>query len=90
MGKRVPQVSLAEVAGVREVHRELFGECDAAAQPGTATGTRGDYWTTYALVPDILHGLARQLLAILQSDGRWSRVIGSSRFGAPGLRRLEM
>ncbi len=32
----------------------LFGpERDPVAQPGTATGTPGDWWTVFALVPDI-------------------------------------
>ena len=33
----------------------LFGDRDPVAQPGTATGTPGDWWTVFALVlPDIL------------------------------------
>jgi alkylhydroperoxidase family enzyme len=32
----------------------LFGERDPVAQPGTATGTPGDWWTVFALVPDCL------------------------------------
>jgi alkylhydroperoxidase family enzyme len=32
----------------------LFGERDPVSQPGTATGTRGDWWTVFALAPDIL------------------------------------
>jgi alkylhydroperoxidase family enzyme len=31
----------------------LFGARDPVAQPGTATGTRGDWWTVFALVGDI-------------------------------------
>ncbi|MEM7078870.1 MAG: carboxymuconolactone decarboxylase family protein [Pseudomonadota bacterium] len=34
----------------------LFGrEVDPVAQPGTATGTPGDWWTVFAQVPDCLH-----------------------------------
>jgi alkylhydroperoxidase family enzyme len=32
----------------------LFGDKDPVAEPGTATGTPGDWWTVFALVPDIL------------------------------------
>ena len=31
----------------------LFGDRDPVAQPGTATGTPGDWWTVFALVPDV-------------------------------------
>ena len=31
----------------------LFGDRDPVAEPGTATGTPGDWWTTFANVPDI-------------------------------------
>lgn len=39
------------------VHRTydlLFGDRDPVAEPGTATGTSGDWWTVFALVPDCL------------------------------------
>jgi len=32
----------------------LFGERDPVAEPGTETGTPGDWWTVFALVPDCL------------------------------------
>lgn len=32
----------------------LFGDRDPVAEPGTATGTSGDWWTVFALVPDVL------------------------------------
>ena len=31
----------------------LFGDRDPVADPGTSTGTPGDWWTVFALVPDI-------------------------------------
>jgi alkylhydroperoxidase family enzyme len=31
----------------------LFGDRDPVAEPGTTTGTPGDWWTVFALVPDI-------------------------------------
>ncbi len=35
-------------------YSRLFGERDPVTQPGTATGTPGNWWTVFALVPDIL------------------------------------
>jgi alkylhydroperoxidase family enzyme len=31
----------------------LFGDRDPVAEPGTATGTRGDWWTVFANSPDV-------------------------------------
>jgi alkylhydroperoxidase family enzyme len=37
------------------LYDRLFGtERDPVETPGTATGTRGDWWTVFALVPDVL------------------------------------
>ncbi|MBV8361613.1 MAG: carboxymuconolactone decarboxylase family protein [Deltaproteobacteria bacterium] len=67
MGNRVRQVSLAEAAPeVRKLYQQIFGDRDPVAQPGTATGSPGDYWTTLALVPDILKLSADALFALLQ------------------------
>jgi alkylhydroperoxidase family enzyme len=53
---RLKQVSRAEAASdvVTKTYDLLFGERDPVSQPGTSTGTRGDWWTVFALVPDIL------------------------------------
>jgi len=41
------------------VYRMLFGERDPVSEPGTAGGTRGDWWTVFAGVPDCFdHALA--------------------------------
>lgn len=37
----------------------LFGERDPVAEPGTETGTPGDWWTVFALVPDCLNHAIR-------------------------------
>ncbi len=39
---------------VTRMYDLLFGDRDPVAEPGTATGTPGDWWTTFALAPDIL------------------------------------
>ncbi|HUZ13813.1 MAG TPA: carboxymuconolactone decarboxylase family protein [Caulobacteraceae bacterium] len=53
---RLRQVSRAEAKApiVRRMYDALFGARDPVAEPGTATGTRGDWWTVFALAPDIL------------------------------------
>lgn len=65
---RLRQVSKAEASPeVLEVYKQFFGDRDPVAEPGTATGTPGDYWTTFALVPDLLQMARRDLLGLLQS-----------------------
>jgi len=67
MGNRIRQVSFAEAAPeVRKLYHQFFGDRDPVAQPGTATGTPGDYWTTLALVPDVLKMMSDALFALLQ------------------------
>ena len=34
------------------VYGAIFGDRDPVAEPGTASGTPGDWWTVFALVPD--------------------------------------
>lgn len=53
---RLRQVPRAEATSdvVKRSYDLLFGDRDPVSQPGTATGTRGDWWTVFALVPDIL------------------------------------
>ena len=44
---------------VQRMYDFLFGDRDPVREPGTATGTRGDWWTVFALVPDVLeHAVA--------------------------------
>ena len=67
MGNRLKQVSLKEASPeVRKIYQQFFGDRDPVAEPGTSTGTPGDYWTTYALVPDILEMSRDALFALLQ------------------------
>ncbi|MGH7962426.1 MAG: carboxymuconolactone decarboxylase family protein [Candidatus Binatia bacterium] len=64
---RLRQVPLAEAnEEVAKIYREFFGDRDPVAEPGTATGTPGDYWTTYALVPDLLKLSHQTLMTVLQ------------------------
>ena len=52
---RLHQVTRDEAKAeiVVKLYNALFGDRDPVSQPGTATGTRGDWWTVFALVPDI-------------------------------------
>jgi len=64
---RLRQISKAEAPSeVLEVYRQFFGDRDPVAEPGTATGTPGDYWTTFALVPDLFLMARNSLMGLLQ------------------------
>ena len=50
---RLRQVPRADApADVQKVYDMLFGGRDPVAEPGTSTGTPGNWWTVFALVPD--------------------------------------
>ncbi len=53
---RLRQVPRSEATApiVRTMYDFLFDGRDPVAEPGTATGSRGDWWTVFALVPDVL------------------------------------
>jgi len=53
---RLRQVSRKDTDSevVLKTYDLLFGDRDPVAEPGTATGTSGDWWTVFALVPDCL------------------------------------
>ena len=57
---RLRQVSRSEASPeVVEMYKLLFGDRDPVTEPGTATGTPGDWWTVFALVPDVFrHAVA--------------------------------
>ena len=52
---RLRQVSRADAPpDIAAVYDRLFADRDPVAEPGTATGTPGNWWTVFALVPDVL------------------------------------
>ena len=55
--KQVPRDEAPD--DIKAVYDMLFGGRDPVAEPGTATGTPGDWWTVFALVPDCFrHAIA--------------------------------
>lgn len=87
---RLRQVDRAEaMAGgghgiVAAMYRLIFGDRDPVAEPGTATGTPGDWWTVWAGSPDILQH-AVQGFGLYQSPDRHLdpvlRELGQARAG---------
>jgi hypothetical protein len=52
---RVKPVARAEASAEMLAHYErMFGSRDPVAEPGTSTGTPGDWWTVWAKTPGIL------------------------------------
>ena len=49
--REIPRAEAHENA--KTLYKMLFGERDPVAQPGTATGTPGNWWTVFAVVPDV-------------------------------------
>lgn len=58
---RLREVPLAEADEkvALPLYRQLFGERDPVTDPGTATGTRGDWWSVFANSPDTLRHAAQ-------------------------------
>jgi alkylhydroperoxidase family enzyme len=81
--REVPKAEATEEVVVASYER-LFGDRDPVAEPGTATGTPGDWWTVFALVPDVLRHAVRGF-ALYQSPRRTLpaalRELGQTRAG---------
>ncbi|MGD9932993.1 MAG: carboxymuconolactone decarboxylase family protein [Dehalococcoidia bacterium] len=57
---RLRQVSKSEASeDIQQVYQRLFGDRDPVKEPGTATGTPGNWWTVFAVVPEILEHAQR-------------------------------
>jgi alkylhydroperoxidase family enzyme len=78
---RLREVARADAAPeVERMYARLFGDRDPTQEPGTDTGTPGNWWTVFALVPDIFnHALAG-----------FGLVQGPARRLAPVLRELAL
>jgi alkylhydroperoxidase family enzyme len=58
---RLKEIPRAEVTSdiIARNYKLLFGDRDPVAEPGTATGTRGDWWTVFANSPDVFEHAVR-------------------------------
>ena len=66
---RTRQVPRAEAAPeVIPLYDNLFPGRDPVAEPGTATGTPGNWWTTLALVPEVLLAINNQFQALTRDE----------------------
>ena len=53
----------------------LFGDRDPVAEPGTSTGTPGDWWTVFANVPDVLEHCNRGFALYRSPDRKLDPVL---------------
>lgn len=57
---RLRQVRRADASPLaQKMYDQLFGDRDPVDEPGTATGTPGNWWTVFAVVPDVLEHAVR-------------------------------
>jgi alkylhydroperoxidase family enzyme len=70
---------------VRSMYKRLFGkDRDPVAEPGTATGTPGDWWTVWANSPDCLEHACRGFALYASPDRKVApdlRELGQTRAG---------
>ena len=82
--RQVPR-SEAKAKIVHAMYDQLFGPGrDPVAEPGTATRTPGDWWTVFALVPDILEHSVRGFGVYRSPDRKLDpvlRELGQTRAG---------
>jgi alkylhydroperoxidase family enzyme len=66
------EVPLNEIKNenVREWFQRIFGDRDPVAEPGTPTGTSGNWWTVFANSPDVLLNSADFLALGADADNR--------------------
>jgi len=83
---RLRQVPRGEVTSktILSTYKLLFGERDPVAEPGTATGPPGDWWTVFANSPDVFDHAVRGF-ALYRNPARKLdpvlREIGQTRVG---------
>jgi len=56
--REVPRAEADETVAL-PLYTQLFGSRDPVSEPGTATGTRGDWWSVFANSPDTLRHAAQ-------------------------------
>jgi alkylhydroperoxidase family enzyme len=83
---RLREVPKAEASApiVLSMYKRLFGDRDPVAEPGTATGTPGDWWTVFANSPDVLEHACRGFALYASPDRKVPaklRELGQTRAG---------
>ncbi len=83
---RLRQVPRSEATApvVIELYDRLFKGRDPVSQPGTHTGTPGNWWTVFALVPDVLEHALKGFQLYLNPKRKLSpllRELGQTRAG---------
>lgn len=81
--KEVPRAE-AEAPIVVAMYNRLFGDRDPVAEPGTATGTPGDWWTVFANSPDVMEHACRGFALYASPDRKLApalREMGQTRAG---------
>ena len=81
--RQVPR-SEADERRVLPMYKFLFGDRDPVSEPGTSTGTPGDWWTVFALSPDIFEHCVRGFGLYRSEDRRLDpllRELGQTRAG---------
>jgi alkylhydroperoxidase family enzyme len=83
---RLREVPRAEVESkfALSMYKRLFGDRDPVEEPGTATGTPGDWWTVFANSPDVLEHACRGFALYASPDrkiGPELRELGQTRAG---------
>ena len=73
---RLKEIPRANTSGnVRKYYQALFGDRDPVAEPGTATGTPGNWWTVFASVPYLFdHATAQFGMFGMSSDQSISKL----------------
>lgn len=74
----------ASASIVTKMYDVLFGDRDPVAEPGTATGTPGNWWTVFANSPDVLDHACRGFGLYASPDRKLSpalRELGQTRAG---------
>jgi alkylhydroperoxidase family enzyme len=81
--QQIPRAD-AEAPIVLSMYARLFGDRDPVAEPGTATGTPGDWWTVFANSPDVMEHACRGFALYASPDrkiGPKLRELGQTRAG---------
>lgn len=83
---RLRQVAKADTddALIQRMYTQLFGDRDPVAEPGTATGTPGNWWTVFALRPDVFRHAVEGFGLYRSPDNRLDpllRELGQTRAG---------